>query len=230
MSRAPESPSHVDSIRVERRRFCGWLLAPAAQTLLTALWARDAQAAQILAARLWPAQEYTRLTLESKEAITYTLSQVKNPERLVLDLEGVELTSDLQQFATRVAPDDPYIHAIRFGKFKPGVLRLVVDLKTEINPQIFALKPVAEYGYRLVVDLYPLQAVDPLMALLEQDKREEQSKAVEKASEKSKTVEESPRKTAKADDIKRMITVVIDPGHGGENPRAHRARGTPGKK
>src|SRR3990170_4134027 len=92
---------------------------------------------------------------------------LKNPERLVIDLEEVELHGVLDELAAKVSGDDPYIQSVRVALFKPGIVRLVLDLKTEIKPQLFNLKPVAEYGHRLVLDIYPTIPVDPLMALLQ---------------------------------------------------------------
>lgn len=231
MSRRAPPAREVKLVSVERRRFCQWLLAPAAQALLAGLYARDARAAQIVAARMWPAQEYTRLTLESREPVTHHLLTLKNPDRLALDLEGVDLTAELQQLATRIDANDPYIQAIRLGQFKPGVVRLVLDLKAEVNPQAFMLKPVGEYGYRIVLDVYPLHPVDPLMALLEQERgRAVETKADEIAApdnkpDKPQPLAAEPRKP-KPDDLKRMLTVVIDPGHGGEDPGAIGRKGT----
>jgi len=136
-------------------------------TLLCLLWLPHAQAAiAISSARVWPAQEYTRLTLESKQPIRYNLFTVKNPERLVIDLEDVEITGPLNGLAGKIGNDDPYIKSVRVGRFKPGVARLVLDLKAEVKPQLFNLKPVAEYGNRLVLDIYPAVPIDPLLALV----------------------------------------------------------------
>ena len=132
------------------------------------LWLPHVQAAiTINSVRIWPAQDYTRLTLESKQEIRYNQFMLKNPRRLVIDLEQVELSGSLDGLASKVGSDDPYIQSIRAALFKPGVVRLVLDLKTEIKPQMFNLKPVAEYGHRLVLDIYPAVPVDPLLALLE---------------------------------------------------------------
>jgi len=134
----------------------------------SALWAPAAMAGtRIHAVRLWPAEEYTRVTFESKTKIRSNLFSVENPDRLVLDLEGVELSAPLETMARSVKPDDPYIKGIRIGRFKPGILRVVFDLKTRVKGSSSLLKPVAEYGYRLVLDIYPETPVDPLMALLE---------------------------------------------------------------
>jgi N-acetylmuramoyl-L-alanine amidase len=138
---------------------------------LDLLWMPGAHAAiTINSARIWPAQDYTRLTLESKQAIRHNMFSLNNPERLVIDLEEVELGNALNGLPKLIGNDDPYIKSVRVGRFKPGVVRLVLDLKSEAKPQLFVLKPVSEYGYRLVLDVYPAQPLDPLMALLEQPK------------------------------------------------------------
>jgi N-acetylmuramoyl-L-alanine amidase len=121
-------------------------------------------------ARVWPAQDYTRLTLESKQPIRHTMFSVKNPDRLVVDLEDVEIGNELNGLTRLVGSDDPYVKSVRVGRFKPGVVRLVLDLKTEVKPQLFDLKPVKNYGHRLVLDVYPAHPADPLMALLDQPK------------------------------------------------------------
>jgi len=122
-------------------------------------------AVSIASARIWPAQDYTRLTLESAKPIGYNMFTLSNPERLVIDLTDVELHGALSDLANKIGNDDPYIKSARAGQFKPGVVRLVLDLKTAVQPQLFSLKPVAEYGYRLVLDVYPAVPADPLMAL-----------------------------------------------------------------
>ena len=136
-------------------------------TLLIFFWLSQAHAANIIsAARVWPAQDYTRLTIESKKSIRHNMFTISNPERLVVDLENVELGAALNDLTEKVGSDDPYIKNLRVGYFKPGVVRLVLDLKSEVKPQLFILRPVGEYGFRLVLDVYPAHPIDPLMALL----------------------------------------------------------------
>ena len=127
--------------------------------------------ASLLAARLWPAQEYTRLILESAAPIEHQLVVLRDPNRVVLDLARIDVTPELRELPAHVQLGDPYIATIRIGTQSGGFLRVVLVLKEEVNPQVFALKPVAEFGYRLVVDLYPLTPLDPLMALLESERR-----------------------------------------------------------
>src|ERR1700681_5011137 len=153
----------IARVSIERRRVCQWLLLPAAPWW----WSGAANAATIASARLWPAQEYTRLILESSSGVSHQMQPMKNPERLVLDLEDVELSSEIAQLGQRLQPGDPYIQAIRVARFKPGVVRVVLELKGEVNPQLFALQPVADFGHRVVLDLYPLTPPDPLMTLLD---------------------------------------------------------------
>ena len=132
-------------------------------------WLPYAQAAiSISSARIWPAQEYTRLTLESTKPIRHNLFTLQNPERLVIDLEDVDINAALNELTSKIGNNDPYIKSMRLGRFKAGVVRLVFDLKAEVKPQLFNLNPVAEYGHRLVLDIYPAIATDPLMALLSQ--------------------------------------------------------------
>src|SRR5574343_1472093 len=121
----------------------------------------------VLAVRVWPAADYTRVTLEHDAPLKFTHFTVENPDRLVVDIEGVEFNSVLDSLARKVATDDPYIKLLRAGRFKPGVVRLVMELKTKVNPQVFTLKPAGEYGHRLVLDVYPQTPVDPLIALME---------------------------------------------------------------
>ena len=124
-------------------------------------------AVTVTSARVWPAADYTRLTVESNAPIKYKLFTIPNPERLVLDLEDVDLGKVLEEMSSKVSASDPYIKLVRVGRFKPGVVRLVLDLKTEVNPSVFVLNPVGEYSHRLVLDIYPAKPVDPLMALFE---------------------------------------------------------------
>jgi len=128
----------------------------------------DAHAAtQVSSARIWPAQEYTRITLESGAPIAHNVFTIANPDRLVLDLENVESSTALDVLSSKISADDPYVSGVRIGRFKPGVIRLVLDLKAQVKPQVFTLKPVGDYGHRLVLDVYPVEPVDPLLALLE---------------------------------------------------------------
>ena len=188
-------------------------------------------AARILAVRVWPSRDYTRITLEGAESLKYSHQIVKNPERLVVDLEGIEFDSVLQSLPGKISETDPYIKLIRAGRNRPGVVRLVVELKSEINPQIFALPPAGTYGPRLVLDLYPTEAIDPLMALIDKPSplpAGEENPFLAQRETPRETTQPSPEKgrPAKTGPAPRPITITLDPGHGGEDPGAVGARGS----
>ncbi len=127
---------------------------------------RLAWGAAIVAVRLWPARDYTRVSIESDQPLVATHLLTEAPHRLVVDISGLELNAALRELVGKVQPDDPYIAGVRVGQYQPRVVRLVFDLKQPVKPQQFALEPVAAYKNRLVFDLYPLQDADPLLALL----------------------------------------------------------------
>ena len=149
---------------MQRRRLLK--LGGAAMTLLVSRVGFAAETS-ILAVRVWPSQDYTRVTLEGRDTLKYTHQIVKNPERLVIDLEGAEFNSVIQSLPNKITETDPYIKLIRAGRNRPGVVRLVIELKSEVKPQVFTLDPVGQYGHRLVLDLYPAEPIDPLLALIE---------------------------------------------------------------
>jgi N-acetylmuramoyl-L-alanine amidase len=125
-----------------------------------------ARGASIVAVRVWPSKDYTRLTIESDGEIRTKQLFIPEPPRLAVDIEGIDLIPALRELVAKVKADDPYISGIRVGQNAPGVLRLVIDLKRPMSPQVFTLPPVAAYQHRLVLDLYPAQAADPLEALI----------------------------------------------------------------
>ena len=125
-----------------------------------------ARGASIVAVRVWPSKDYTRLTIESDGEIKTRQFFIAEPPRLAVDIEGIDLIPALRELIAKVKPDDPNILGIRVGQNTPGVVRLVIDLKQPILPQVFTLPPVAAYQYRLVFDLYPAQVADPLEALI----------------------------------------------------------------
>ena len=199
-----------------RRRALAWALAPAAQLLVPIAWA---QGARIASARVWPAQEYTRVIFESPAPLAWQVLTLKDPDRVVLDLEGVDVGPELVQLAQRIHPDDPHLAAIRYGRKSATALRVVFDVKPGLVAQAFALKPVAEFGNRLVVDLIPIAPPDPLMALLDADKAKPGTTVAEAPKAEGATA--PPRR-----DAARRIVIAIDPGHGGEDPGAVGPKGT----
>ena len=248
------------------------LLKAGGTLLVSVMTPLPARAAQILAVRVWPAEDYTRVTLENDSNLRATHFVVKDPERLVVDVEGIELNGALKSLVAKIQSNDPYIKQVRVGQNRPNVVRLVFDLKEEIKPQVFTLSPVGEYKHRLIFDLYPVAPVDPITALIEKgewgrpgadermplaDSRAE-PKAVPrevplarepgrdadqaarealrdglheqprdlardttrdtKNNQRNDTVRDYPR--VEPAPVTRMITIAIDPGHGGEDPGA----------
>jgi N-acetylmuramoyl-L-alanine amidase len=205
-------------------------------------------AERILASRVWPAQDYTRVTLESAQALRETHFLLDDPQRLVVDLEDTDLDAELKALPGKVAADDPYIKGVRVAVNRPNVVRIVFDLRTEVKPSIFALPPVAEYKHRLVLDLYPAKPADPLLALVtpKPDAIQEIARAVPPAADAQGTapgagkapVPAAPAVVATAakpdapaakdakPKVERLVIVAIDAGHGGEDPGAHGRRGT----
>jgi N-acetylmuramoyl-L-alanine amidase len=207
---------------------------------------------KLLGVRIWPSEDYTRITLESDKALPISHQLLTGPDRLVVDIDGLELNPTLKDLVAKVKPNDPYVAQIRVGQFQHTVVRLVFDLKEAVKPQLFTLEPIAEYQFRLIFDLYPTNPPDPLMQLVKESARKEKLLAEERAnSPKLAPVEEDPiaafakkdmppgkkggsssgpqnATTASTQRIpfKRLITVALDPGHGGEDPGAIGARGS----
>ncbi|WMY90959.1 N-acetylmuramoyl-L-alanine amidase [Snodgrassella communis] len=219
------------------------LLVASTGTLLISLtpFARAANAgADIVASRIWPATAYTRMTLESTTPIQFKYFQLKNPDRLVIDIQGSVTNQALRQLSSKVIPMDPYIASIRIGQFNPETIRIVMDLKTTVNPQVFSLAPVANFKNRLVVDLYPTSTVameeeknDPLMALLQdyshgkvnsdgttRPQATASTPPVQKTPENKPPVVDRPPISGMPNKLSRQPVIMIDPGHGGEDPGA----------
>ena len=193
-----------------RRRF---LQGTGALLLLSVSRVGMAARSHIVAVRIWPSSTYSRMTLESNVALKYRQFALSNPERLVIDIEGLHLNPVLKGVDKQVRVEDPFIKNARVGQFDSNTVRVVLELKRSVAPKIFNLSPVAGINHRLVVDLYPNQNQvedDPLLALL---KDYNQGNL-----EKDETVQAPLPGKAGRD---RPIIIMIDPGHGGEDPGAH---------
>lgn len=239
-----------------------------------------ASAAQILAVRVWPADDYTRVTLENDAVLKATHFIVKDPERMVVDIEGLELNPTLKSLVAKIQSNDPYIKQVRVGQNRPNVVRLVFDLKEEVRPQVFTLPPAGNYKDRLIFDLYPVKEVDPIAAMIEKGNWSTDGKAPSESASAAagstpkgdmpplkpgeaemaanaptpreqlealkpdmkaepreelrnqvKTAEAQAKASEKADkadknNVVRMITIALDPGHGGEDPGASGKNGS----
>jgi N-acetylmuramoyl-L-alanine amidase len=239
-----------------------------------------ASAAQILAVRVWPADDYTRVTLENDAVLKATHFIVKDPERMVVDIEGLELNPTLKSLVAKIQSNDPYIKQVRVGQNRPNVVRLVFDLKEEVRPQVFTLPPAGNYKDRLIFDLYPVKEVDPIAAMIEKgnwssdgkpppesssaaagatpkgdmpphkpgeaemaanaptpreqlealkpdmkaEPRDELRNQVRTAEAQAKAAEKADK--ADKNNVVRMITIALDPGHGGEDPGASGKNGS----
>ena len=195
---------------------------------------------------MWPAQDYTRITLETAAPLQFQLMLLKNPDRLALDIDDLAMNSTLEELTAKIGANDPYVKSVRFGRFKPGTVRLVFDLKTDVKPEIFTLKPIAEYGHRLVLDIYPAQGSDPLLAMLEKSQAQgaptaaappaatatTSTKPAESPAETARPpaseapVNIAPAPSTRSGKQERTIIIAIDAGHGGEDPGAKGRRGT----
>ncbi len=134
---------------------------------------RAAWAGVVRAVRVWPAAQYTRVTLESEAALAATHQRLSNPERLVIDISGLELSAELRELVAKVQPDDPFIAGVRVGQLQPRVVRLVLDLRQPVSAQVFSVPPAAAYRHRLVFDLHPAVEPDPLLQFLKEKLKEE---------------------------------------------------------
>ncbi|GAB4214030.1 MAG: N-acetylmuramoyl-L-alanine amidase [Rhodoferax sp.] len=179
-------------------------------------WAR---AAGIVAVRIWPAQDYSRVTIESDTRLVFSQNFVPDPPRLAVDLKGLTLSPALRELVAKVLPTDPNIAGIRVGQFDPQTVRLVLDLKQPMQPQVFSLLPVAAYQHRLVLDLYPTQGADPLAALIAPHLQNSPSPTQAAAS--TPTVAASAPMdlaTANADPLGELIARAATPAASGRTP------------
>ncbi|MEY3909837.1 MAG: N-acetylmuramoyl-L-alanine amidase AmiC [Pseudomonadota bacterium] len=183
----------------------------------------------IESARVWPAREYTRVTLESLKPISNDQMILKNPDRLVIDLHDIELNDDLKNLSTKILSSDPNIKQIRVAKFNSQVSRVVIELRAESKINIFSLKPAGGYKHRLVIDVYP--RVDELMALVQDKEKKDipppKKEIILSESEikKEKALQEAPSSQFNKSPTKKIV-IAIDAGHGGEDSGARGASGS----
>ncbi len=183
----------------------------------------------IIAVRVWPAAEYTRVTLESDKPLQARHTLVESPDRLAIDIDDLELSPRLRELLGKVQADDPFIGGVRVGQNTPRTVRIVFDLKQPILPQVFTLAPVAPYQDRLVFDLYPKVEADPLLALILEKERGAAQSVRDAISEAASAPKPAPKPSSKPEQklppkqqakLDRLIVIALDPGHGGEDPGA----------
>ncbi|PQP01010.1 N-acetylmuramoyl-L-alanine amidase [Massilia phosphatilytica] len=225
--------------------------------LLSVIAPLPASAAQIMAVRVWPADEYTRVTLENDGELKTTHFMVPDPPRLVVDIDGLALNDTLKSLVAKIESNDPYIKQVRVGQNRPNVVRLVFDLKEDVKPQVFNLAPIAGYHHRLIFDLYPVKAVDPLASMIAKENwttdaapatptpavqpgeptvgqagpdaiakleadaaRAGSTPAQPQPTTPQPAPPQAPAKAQPGQKVARMVTIALDPGHGGEDPGA----------
>lgn len=280
---ATDRPDGPDGLLQARRKWMAQALKLGAGTVvLTLAGPQIASGAGIVAVRVWPAEDYTRVTIESDEKLVAVHQMIRNPDRLVVDIDGLDLSPTLRELVAKITPNDPYIQSVRVGQNRPRVVRMVFDLKEDVSPQVFTLLPIAEYKNRLVFDLYPVNPPDPLWKLVRdtEDKQRrfasnpppansEAAVAGAPAGAEEDAIGAIVRKFEDRDQIpsgttalppavavvkpkpsapdkpaappplaqtnvpppsqfkmRRLLTVALDPGHGGEDPGAIGAAGS----
>ena len=188
--------------------------------------------ATLLGVRVWPAEEYTRVTLESDELLQVSHQLLRDPNRLVVDIQGIDLNSKIKELVAKIKSDDPFITGVRVGQYQPKVVRLVFDLKEEVLPQLFPLEPAGSYRHRLVLDLFPKNPPDPMTVFLQKNLKTEDEDPIAAIARKNMDVNTPPVVTQNtapsisSRKFNRIITIALDPGHGGEDPGAIGARGS----
>jgi N-acetylmuramoyl-L-alanine amidase len=200
--------------------------------------AQLARGAGIVAVRVWPAADYTRVTIESDTALRTHQTFVEQPPRLAVDIEGIELNAALRELVGKVRSDDPFIMGVRVGQFNATTVRLVFDLRQAVKPQVFTLAPVqsgqSTFQHRLVLDLYPVNEADPLEALIAERLKTDhghdplgeliagQNKPAAPPTPTPPSIASAPPSPL----MDRLVVVALDPGHGGEDPGAIGPNGT----
>jgi len=282
---ATDRPDGPDGLLQARRKWMAQALKLGAGTVvLTIAGPQIAFGAGIVAVRVWPAEDYTRVTIESDEKLVAVHQMIRNPDRLVVDIDGLDLSPTLRELVAKITPNDPYIQSVRVGQNRPRVVRMVFDLKEDVSPQVFTLAPIGDYRNRLVFDLYPVNPPDPLWKLVRDTEDKQRRFAATPPPSGSEGVSGSPagaeedaigaivRKFEDRDQIpapttapppvvaavkpkpstpsaapapvapppmaqtnvpppsqfkmRRLLTVALDPGHGGEDPGAIGAAGS----
>lgn len=161
--------------------------------ILALLSSSAAYAASVENIRLWPAPDHVRLVFDLSSPVSHRIFALENPHRVVIDINDARLRADLARLDLSGSP----IRKVRTGAREGKDLRVVLDLGQALEYRSFLLKPNGQYGDRLVVDLVL---------------KETQSAA--------KAPSQPVKKLKEAEQTRRDVVVVVDAGHGGEDPGA----------
>lgn len=215
---------------------------------------------RVLAVRAWPGKNSTRVTIESDAELKFFVSSLANPDRTVVDITDVQADAAFQKALETLRNDTGVLARARIGQYRNDTARLVLELKSRSETAAFALPPVGQYRHRLVIDLTPVDADDPIatfLAKLAEREAQLERAQVETARGESppKGVSSAPPPTAPAPPpvargpapapvaplpaprtppavalatprAVKPFVVVLDPGHGGEDPGAIGPGGT----
>ena len=189
-----------------------------------------ASATALLAIRMWPAADHTRLTIETSGRPAWTSTTLKGPDRLLIDLEANAAGDRLNERIPRTHPDNPWIRKLVVTQPEVGKIRLTIEFQAETRADVFTLLPTEPYQHRLVIDLIPRDAPDPLAGLIDRRPPKEPGldaliRQLETTPERADQIERRDR-SARSERLDRPITIAIDPGHGGEDPGAIGPGGT----
>lgn len=233
---------------MNRREALQWLAALVSSGAASISFA----APKVLAVRAWPGRSSTRVTIESDEELRFFVSTLANPDRAVVDLTDVRADQTFQQALEALKSDTGIVARARIGQFRPDTARLVLELKGATETAAFALPPVGQYRHRLVIDLTPTDS-DPIAEFLakladreaqlermqqEAAKGSGASGVADKPAPKAPGEASAPKTPPKAPSASppsssatkpssnRPFVVVLDPGHGGEDPGAIGPAGT----
>jgi N-acetylmuramoyl-L-alanine amidase len=230
------------------------LIASGAMVAGNVAWAGP----RVLAVRAWPGKAYTRITIESDNELKFFVSSLANPDRVVVDLADVAADAAFQQALSMLKGDAGVFTRARIGQFRPDTARLVLELTGRAETAAFVLPPVGQYKHRLVIDLTPADADDPIALFLtkiaERESQLEKANAEANAERSAKAAPlpapslapppatvpappvagkpPTPEKSAapvianKMAKVIKPFVVVLDPGHGGEDPGAVGPSGT----
>jgi N-acetylmuramoyl-L-alanine amidase len=233
---------YKNKTNADRRQLLKFLLLPTT-SIFSCSYSNLVSANEVMAVRVWPSQDYTRITIETSELLQASHILLQEPYRLVIDVPDLKLSPQLKELLTKVLPDNPHIAQVRVGQFTEDSVRIVFDLKQAIKPQVFSLSPISNYKYRLVFDLHSKDDEDDLISQILKPKMAENvpplstrnnanlrendplKEWLNGSKPSNRPAYNTDNETPYTNLRNRKLTLVIDPGHGGEDPGAIGANG-----